>query len=239
MWMSDAFYQEFKKQPFMEQVDDLIRGDNNATEIARFLQDRLGEYVGVKFTTVRQAVIKRMNELSEIDDDLPEDFLPGLEPPSIYEGDDDGKRKPRRMGAMSGQMYRVARGGVNSIIEVESAILMMRDRIDELVRLEADTGEIKESLHRDVETYRKLLMTHGELRKMLGLIGSNTSDPIRVSLDVQGIGDSFGKGVADVLANPQSRTKLLAIAKKLLDATKVGDQAKGQAEPPSDTEDQS
>lgn len=228
--MSKAFYEEFKAQSFIGQVDDLIRGNNSATEIARFVQDSLKQCVGVKFSRVRHAVLNRMDELSEKDDDVADDFLPGVEPQTLYPGDDDGKRKPRRMGAMSAQMYRVARGGVNAIIEVESAILMQRDRIDELVRVESETGQISETLHRDIETYRKLLLTHAELRKMLGFIGGAPQDAIKVSLDVQGIGESFGKGVAEAIANPQSRTKLLAIAKRMVAvASRTDEHAGGES----------
>lgn len=219
-----AFDDKFDDMPWIAQVDDLIRGGHSSSDIAEYIQGHLMAFTDVKKRVLQDAVSRRRRKvIDEVEDDG-EEYLPRDEPSLKNAGDQNGPRVPRRMGQMASKMYRRTVGGINAIIEAEAAILMLRDRIDERVRIEADTGNIDEDLHKDIDAYRKLLLAHTELRKALGLIGT-TQDSIKVSLDVQGIGEGFGKGVAQAVANPQSRAKLLAIAKRLLGSTVDGEQA--------------
>jgi hypothetical protein len=212
--------------PWVAQVDELIRGGHSSSDIAEYIQGHLMAFLDVKKRTLQDVVSRRKRKILEDEDDSGPENLSQDEPPLKNADDHGGPRVPRRMGQMASKMYRRAVGGINAIIEAEAAILMLRDRIDERVRIEADTGNVDEDLHKDIDAYRKLLLAHTELRKALGLIGT-TQDSIKVSLDVQGIGEGFGKGVAQAVANPQSRAKLLAIAKRLLGSTADD----GQVEP--------
>lgn len=196
----------------IEEVDQMLLGEATTADIARFIQIERGELTDVNERTVAKALGDRRRDLL-------------MEASAIVEADeeaDDGETaamqdaiRPRMPGAIARGAYRKMRLGMDALIELESLYLSARDRIGAIMEWEADNQRFYGDMHKEFATAAGIIEKHAKLSTELGGLGGQ--DRFSMRLDIKGVRHRHGATIADVLAKPESRHKVLALLDQLRD----------------------
>lgn len=113
------------------------------------------------------------------------------------------------------------------MLETESLYLAQRDRIDRIMTSESSSGEHYEGMPKEMDVALEMLKTHAKFQEQFG----PSIERMRLSLEVQG-GSATGMGqkVAQAMANPESRHKILSFFQRLSKAANLP-VIDGEAEP--------
>jgi len=96
------------------------------------------------------------------------------------------------------------------------------------MHLESEAGEPYEEMPKEFGRAESLLMSHAKLQEQFGPVMNR----MRVSLEIEGGADSrLGQRVSAVMADPESRHKVLSMFKRLTQAASIPAVIDAEAEP--------
>jgi hypothetical protein len=172
-----------------------------STQVARFIQDDQQE--GGDLT--RGALIAMVNDYRQ--------SIPRAELIST------------RLSPVFNKAAEEVRHGLDELEELEHLYRLQMERIGIDFNIEKNVGKLMSSMTNEVKAAKDILATYAELKMDLGLTQRHIG---QVEIDAKVIADVAGHygspAVGEVLSDPESRRKVLALAQQLLTA---GDEAEG------------
>ena len=197
--------------PIVNDVDDMLREGLSAPDVAKHIQQTFELLVDIPERTLVEALTTRRASLPP-PPPTPEEWPAAFAPPA------EQRVAPRSPGRLSSGMYRQAARGINALLETESLYLAQRDRIDMLMHLEHSVGVPYEEMPREMNSALEMLKTHAKLQEQFG----PAIDRMKMSLEIQG-GSATGLGqrIMSVMQDPESRHKVLAMFKRLVQAANM------------------
>lgn len=203
--------QRLSDLPIIDDVDDMLREELSAPDVAKHIQETFELLVDVSPDVLRKA-------LSERRKNLPPPPIPPEEWPAAYCPPTETLDTPRSPGSLSSGQYRRATRGIDGMLEAESLYLAQRDRIDHLMASEGRTGEPYEDMPREFGVALEMLKTHAKFQEQFG----PAVDRMRLSLDIQGgAATGLGQKISSVMADPESRHKVLSMFRRLVRAASL------------------
>lgn len=191
----------------IEDVDEMLLGEATATDVARFVQRDRGELTDVKEATLAKALSERRRDLLMRVQTAMADEAEDQETAAMQDA-----IRPRVPGAIARGAYQKMRLGMDALIELESLYLSARDRIGQIMEWEADNQRFYGDMHKEFATAAGIIEKHAKLSSELGMAGQ---DRFSMRLDVRGMRSRHGSTIAEVLAKPESRHKVLALLDQL------------------------
>lgn len=180
---------------FNEVHDRICRGWPLA-EVARFIQDDRQEYSEVN----RNSLIWTLNKYR---DELPPGVLVAKAMPHAYV-----------------EAAQTVREGFNELDELQKLYKLQMTRIEIDHSTEKKMGKLFSSMTQEVKQAREILEAIGSLKMDLGLNERHLGKlDIETGVMAEVVGKYGKNSVNKVLANPESRQKLLAIANKFMQAS--------------------
>jgi len=203
--------QRLSDLPIIDDVDDMLREGVSAPDVAKHIQETFELLVDVAPDVLRKAIGERR-------DNPPPPPISPEEWPAAYSPPADIVNSPRSPGVLSNSQYRRATRGIDAMLETESLYLAQRDRIDHLMASEGLTGEPYENMPREFGAALEMLKTHAKFQEQFG----PAVDRMRLSLDIQGGAvTGLGQKIASVMAEPESRHKVLSMFRRLVQASSL------------------
>jgi len=196
----------------IDEIDELLQDGTSPADVARFIQQTLGELKDFEEDTLVRALRKRR------------ETPPAPKPVEMYSPAEDAPPTPRAPSTLARGAYMKQSRGIDSLIELESLYLSIRDRIgwrmeqEQKPRKDAEGREYyveADRMYLDFTAAREIVKEHAKLQTELGM---STSDRFRITLDVQGMRSKFGASIAEVLTDPEGRHKVLALLERLKSA---------------------
>lgn len=195
---------ELASIPEIREVDALIRARISITDVARFVQDRLGRMKNVPPDSMRTAISERMATLKA--EDASGRVHSATESPT----------SPRKPGVLAATLYDRVASGIDALVEIDALYLSQRDRLGWLIGKENGEDEYNEKIHKEFRVAVGILETRAELQERLGLTGGASKDSLEVSLKLKGVRTRHGVTTAEVMANPESRQRVMNLAQQLI-----------------------
>jgi hypothetical protein len=166
-----------------------------STQVARYIQDDQQE--GGDLT--RGALIAMVNDYRQA---MPRGELIAQRLPQLFNKAADEVRQ-----------------GLNELVELENLYRVQMGRIQIDLNIEKNVGKLMPSMTQEIKQAKDILATYAELKMDLGLTQRHIG---QVEIDAKVIADVAGHygspAVGQVLSDPESRRKVLALAQQLLTA---------------------
>lgn len=166
-----------------------------STQVARYVQDDQQE--GGDLT--RGALIAMVNDYRQA---LPRSELIAQRLPQVFN-----------------KAAEEVRQGLDELAELESLYRLQMDRIGIDLNIEKNVGKLMPSMTQEIKQAKDILATYAELKMDLGLTQRHIG---QVEIDAKVIADVAGHygspAVGEVLSDPESRRKVLALAQQLITA---------------------
>lgn len=122
---------------------------------------------------------------------------------------------------VKGKVGRQAGEGLDELVELESLYRCVRDRLERLLALEEESGRYMSQLSRDIQAASELLAKRFEMRERLGMVdGCGRDGAAERARELADAGYS-GRTV-EVLSNPESRHRVVALVERLARVGGVG-----------------
>jgi len=190
--------------PEIREVDALIRARISITDVARFIQERLGRMRDVPPDSMRTAISDRMAALKAQDES------------GRVHSATESPLTPRQPGVLAATLYSRVASGIDALVEIDALYLAQRDRLGWLIGLEAGDKVYNEKLNKEFRVAVGILETRADLQERLGLTGGSSKDSLEVSLKLKGVRTRHGATTAEVMANPESRQRVMTLAQQLI-----------------------
>lgn len=115
---------------------------------------------------------------------------------------------------------------LDELTELAALYRVQRRRIDRLVEIEAESGRPTAQMAREIQVATQLLIAREQIKIDLGLDGveKRAQEDPRISLA------GYTERTQQVLANPESRHRILAIMERL---TRLGERAQKRGDVPA------
>lgn len=205
--------------PIIDEVDEMLREGMSTVDVARHIQQTFELLQDVTEDGLRKCLSKRRKALPPVAP-TPEEW-----PASHSTAKDETARTP---GNIAARQYQRATKGISLMLEAESLYLAQRDRLDKLMEMESSTGVPYEEMPKEFGRAESILMSHAKLQEQFG----PSVDRMRMSVEIQGGPcSSLAQSANAVMANPESRHKVLSMLRRFTQAASLSAVIDGEAEP--------